>query len=214
MAITSDDKLKIYNGALRRLGSRQLLSLTENRHPRRVLDQAWGSADDAVKAALEKGEWNFAIRSVEIEYSPSIEPSFGHNRAYPKPDDFRRLAALCSDGYFQNSLTDEEYTDEAGYWFCSQDVLFIRYVSDHNDFGLNSAGWTEAFRDYLETAIAWEICETITNSTSKRDRLDRDMRMALTSAKSVDSMNDGVKFLPSGSWSRSRVGGFGSGRRG
>ena len=38
MAITNSDRLDVYNGALRRLGSRRLASLTENREPRRVLD--------------------------------------------------------------------------------------------------------------------------------------------------------------------------------
>ena len=210
MAITSDDKLKIYNGALRRLGSRRLGSLTENREPRRVLDDAWGSSDDTVKAALEKGEWNFAIRAVEGIYSPTIEPAFGHNRAYEKPDDFRRLAALSADEYFRHPLVDAEYSDEAGFWFASRDVLYIRYVSDHTDFGLNSSQWTEAFKTYLECDLAWEICERVTNSTSKRDRVERDRDNALRGAKSVDAMQEGVKFPPRGSWSMAR----GGGRRG
>ena len=43
MAITNSDRLDVYNGALRRLGSRRLASLTENREPRRVLDDIWNN---------------------------------------------------------------------------------------------------------------------------------------------------------------------------
>ena len=206
MTISDAVKLDMYNGALLRLGSRRIASLTENREPRRVLDDAWGSTDSVINRALEKGEWNFAIRAVEATYSPSVTPDFGHHRAFEKPDDFRRLAALSSDQMFRNPLTDDQYTDEANYWLCGIDVLYIRYVSSGTSFGFNSSRWTQAFKDYIECDLAWEICERITNSTSKRDRLERDRMNALKGAKSGDAMQDGVKFLRGGSWSQSRRG--------
>lgn len=205
MAIDGADKLAIYNGALRRLGSRELAALTENREPRRVLDGAWGS-DGLVRNALERGEWNFALRSVEGAYSASIQPSFGFMRAFDKPDDFVRLASISSDEYFRHTLTDSEYVDEAGFWFTDQDVIFIRFVSDGGEYGFNSAAWPEAFRDYLECDLAWLTCERLTNATGKRDRLERDRMNALKAAKSHDAMAEGVKFLRSGSWVKARAG--------
>ena len=204
MAVSSEVKLSIYNGALRRLGSRKLASLDEARKPRRVLDDIWGPADEVVYAALERGEWNFAIRAVEAFYSPDIEPDFGFTYAFPRPDDFRRLAALSGDPQFQSPLTNSEYLDEANFWFSDLQIIYIRYVSDDTDYGLNSGGWTEVFKEYLEARMAWEACEQITNSTAKRDRLDREMGLALKAAKSHDAMNEGVKFPPRGSWSRAR----------
>ena len=206
MAISDTAKLAIYNGAMRRLGSRELASLTEAREPRRVLDGLWGSDNRLVKLALERGEWNFAIRAVEGTYSESITPTFGFRRAYDKPGDMRRLAALCPDEYFQTPLVNSQYTDEAGYWFTDSDTLFIRYVSDHTSYGLDSGKWTEAFRDYLECDLAWGACERITNSGAKRDRLERDRAMALKTAKSHDAMQEGVKFPPRGKWAQSRGG--------
>lgn len=213
MAISDADKLAIYNGALRRLGSRRLASLAENREPRRVLDDIWGAGDKIARDVLELGDWNFAIKSVEGVYSPSVEPPFGHTRAFNKPDDFRRLSALSADPYFRLSLTASEYSDEAGYWFTDHDVIYIRYVSDDTDYGRDSSKWTGAFTDYLEAKMAWEACERITNSTSKRDRLERDMAMALKTAKSHDAMNEGVKFPQPTSWQTARQG-YGWGRRG
>lgn len=207
MAITDTDKLAIYNGALRRLGSRKLASLSENREPRRVLDDIWGLSSEIVAGALESGEWNFAIRSVEGTYSSTAVPTFGFQRAYRKPDDFRRLASLSGDEYFRTPLVNSEYIDEAAYWFTDLDVLYIRYVSDGSDYGFKSSAWTESFKDYLETKMAWEACERITNSAGKKDRLERDMMMALKKAKSHDSMSEGVKFFPRGSWAKSRSSG-------
>lgn len=213
MPILETHKLGVYNGALRRLGSRPLASLTESRKPRRVMDGIWDN-EAFVTSALEKGEWNFAIRSVEGVYSTSVEPPFGFRRAYNKPDDLCRLAALSPDEYFRRPLVHDEYVDEAGYFFTDLDVIYMRYVSNGESYGFNSAEWTQAFRDYLESAMAWEACETITNSTSKRDRAQRDMEIALTQAKSLDAMQEGVKFLPAGSWVTAKSGRRSWGRRG
>lgn len=206
MAVTDATKLAIYNGALRRLGSRKLASLAENREPRRVMDDIWGASSEVVYSALERGEWNFAIRTVEGVYSTSVEPPFGFRRAFDKPDDMRRLAALSAEPYFRTPLTNGQYVDEAGYWFTDHDVIYVRYVSDHSDYGLNGSLWTEAFKEYLECKMAWEACERITNSTAGQDRLERDMRESLKVAKSHDAMNEGIKFPPRGSWSRARGG--------
>ena len=204
MAILSETKLAIYNGALLRLGSRPLATLTENRAPRRTLDGIWGSADEVVKLALEVGEWNFAIKAVQGEYSTSIEPPFGLSRAYDKPDDMRRLASLCPDEYFTQPLIHGQYMDEAGYWFTDSETLYIRYVSDDTDYGLDSARWTASFKEYIECDLAWKACETLTNSTTKRREIERDRMNALKGAKSHDSMAEGVKFPPRGSWASSR----------
>ena len=138
MAISNTDRLDVYNGALRRLGSRRLASLTENREPRRVLDDIWNNGA-LVNYALERGEWNFALRSVQGAYNAGITPGFGFRCAFDKPDDFRRLAGLSADEYFRRPLTAEEYTDEGGYWLSDNDTIFIRYVSSHDNYGYDSS---------------------------------------------------------------------------
>lgn len=207
MAISNTDQLAIYNGALWRLGSRRLAALTENREPRRVLDDIWANGG-VVKYALERGEWNFALRSVQATYSPSITTGFGFSRAFTKPDDFRRLASLSADEYFRLPLTNEQYVDEGGYWLANEDMIYVRYVSSDASYGFDSSRWTESFREYLMAKLAYEACERITNATTKRQLQQDDMKKALTTAKSTDGMQEGVKFFPRGSWSSSRGGGM------
>lgn len=204
MAITSAVKLELYNGALRRIGSRRLASLTESREPRRVLDDIWGADNQIVRWALERGEWNFAIRSVQADYDPGIEPDFGFRRAYEKPEDFVRLASLTRDAYFRSPLTNAEYMDEATYWFTDLDVIYVRYVSDDTDYGFSSAAWSESFKNLIEVSLAYEGVERITNSSGKLDRILRDYDRALKEARSHDAMSEGVKFPPRGSWLRAR----------
>lgn len=203
MAISNTDKLDVYNGALRRLGSRRLASLSESREPRRVLDDIWNGGA-LVDYALERGEWNFALRSVQGAYNASITPEFGFRRAFDKPDDFRRLASLSADEYFRIPLTAEGYSDEGGYWLSDHDTIYIRYVSSHDNYGYDSSRWTESFRYYLETCMAFEACERLTNSRSKLADIAADMRRYLSEAKSTDAMQEGVKFRPAGAWVQSR----------
>lgn len=203
MAVSSDIKLSVYNGALRRLGSRRIASLTEAREPRRVLDDIWNNGQ-VVYEALEKGDWNFALRAAQLDYLPSIETGFGFPYAFSKPDDFRRLSALSADEYFRTPLTTLEYGEDGGYWLSNLTTLFVRYVSDDTDYGMNSAGWSASFQTYLECKMAFEACERLTGNRGKKADLAEEMRQELRQAKSHDAMADAIKMRPMGSWVRAR----------
>lgn len=208
MAISSDVKLAIYNKALsEHIGERALAALTDAVEARRVLDVHWGSANEIVAYALERGDWNFAMRAVTSTYDAGIVPTFGYSRAHTKPDDVRRLNSMSSDDRFIHTLTHDEYSDEAGYWYCDHDTIFVRYVSDDANYGFSSDRWTEGFKEYLSVVLAFRACERITNSRVKKADLVGAVREALGNAKAVDTMGEGVKFPPHGSWVRSKVGG-------
>lgn len=206
MAISSDIKLAVFNGALRHLAARKLASLSENRESRRVLDDIWDNSRLVVEA-LEKADWNFALRSVMLEYDPSIETEFGFQRVFRKPDDFLRLSALSGDEYFTSPLTSRTYADEGLFWLSDHETIYVRYVSDGDTYGLDASRWSAAFRTYLEAALAFEAAPRLTNSRSKIADMDSIMRRVLVDAKSLDAINDGPKFPPRGSWIRSRSGG-------
>jgi len=212
MAISGDIKLGIYNGALARLGSRQLANLSEGRESRRVLDQFWGGQNQLVSYALERGDWNFALRARLLEADTAVEPVWGWAYAYAKPDDFRRLSALSADERLQNSLTAEGYADEGGYWVTDVTPLYVRYVSDDADYGFNSGKWTQGFIDFMEVRLAHLSCNRLTGDKSLLNQLIAEEKKSLANAKSVDAMDEGVKFLPQGSWSRARSGRSGRNR--
>lgn len=204
MAVTDTVKLAVYNEALRVLGSRRLGSLTEEREPRRVMEDIWGSDNRVVLDALEEADWNFATRTVFMSYSTSVEPDFGFPRAYEKPDDLMRLTSLSPDDRFRNVLRAEQYADEAGYWFTDFDELYAKYVSSDDLYGLDDAKWTQAFRKYIAGCLAYEACERITNSTNKQNQAAFMKEQGLKGAKSRDAMDEGTKRLPQGSWSSAR----------
>lgn len=199
-------KLSLYNGALAVLGEEKLASVTENRAPRRALDTVYDG--DGIKTCLELGQWKFAMRTVQLTYSPSVDPDFGLQYAFDKPDDFVRTAGVCSDEFFLSPLGGNDYVDEAEYWFANIDTLYVRYVSDDAAYGMNLSRWPQNFVRYVENYFASRTCKIITGAEFT-DKQMREMDRVLTQAQATDALAEGTKPIPHGSWTNARTGGYG-----
>ncbi len=146
------------------------------------------------------------MRTVAINYNPAIEPDFGLRRAFDKPIDFVRTAAFCSDEFFTNPLREQEYVDEAEYWFADIDIVYVRYVSNDVDYGYNYSRWTHNFTRYVENYFASRICKTLTG-TAFSDAQNAELRRVRLEATSTDAQAEPTKSPPPGSWGLSRNGG-------
>lgn len=193
-------QLDIYNGALLHCGERFLASLTEEREPRRLLDRVWSA--NGVKTCLERAQWNFAMRTISIDYDPSIQPPFGYNRAFVKPTDWVLTSALCADEYFRSPLT--RYVDEAGYWYGDLDTLYVRYVSSDVSYGMNINAWPDSFREYVEAHFASKIILKLSNSQEELVRLEKRRDELMLIAKSRAAMAEPTSFPAKGAWSNAR----------
>ena len=194
------NQLDLYNGALLLVGERFIASLSEEREPRRLLDRVWSSG--GVKACLEKGQWSFAMRTIQADYDPSITPTFGYSRAFAKPDDWVLTSALCSDEYFRSPLT--RYVDEAQYWYSDLDTIYVRYVSDDADYGGDLANWPESFREFVEAHFASKIILKLKNSEEELKTMIALRDKRLEEAKNASAMTGPTAFPARGSWSNSR----------
>lgn len=194
-------RLSLYNGALRELGSREIASLTEGRESRRVMDGIWN--DGAVNYCLLQGFWKWSIRSQMITYDPNVSPGFGYQYAFELPDDFIRIYSICSDEDFDNPII--RYSDEAGYIYTDYDTIYLQYVSNDTDYGLNYSLWPEAFVQYVQQYMASQGCIRLTQNQSKKDAIDKALKKSLIDARSKDAMNMPVKFMHPGTWTMSRV---------
>jgi len=199
-------KLGLYNGALQILGERKLASLTENREPRRLLDDAYGdgSTNKAVRRCLEMAQWSFATRSVQFDYSPSVTPSFGHRYAFDHPADFVRTVAVCADEYFTAPLL--QYVDERHYWYASQQTIYVKYVSNHATYGADLSLWPESFVEMVEAYLAMKIAKSLSQGDDKVRLASALWEGYKKDARSIDAMNKPTSFPPAGSWVRARRG--------
>ena len=203
------DKLSLYNGALTILGERKLADLTENREPRYKLDDIW--ANDLINRVLQHGQWNFAARSVELQASTSITPSFGYQFAFDKPTDFIRTLGVASDESFIQPLT--KYLYDAAWWFADIETLYAQYVSNDSQFGADFSLWPANFTEYVEHYMAYKVAPRLTGLDYSDTVLQGKMKLALREAKATDAMESPIKFPPKGNWASSRQG-FGTGERG
>jgi hypothetical protein len=201
-------RLKLYKAALRICGERTIASLTEDREPRRLLDEVWD--DGGVDACLASGQWDFATRTSKLDYDASITPEFGYRYAFQKPTDWIATLAVSTDEYFNVPLN--QYTDEQGYWYCDEQFIYVQYVSNHADWGGDLSSWPQLFTDYAGAHFALKIIRKLTSDDNRIKEVAAIYKEAKLAAKNHDAQGGPTRFPPQGSWTRSRQGSFG-GRR-
>lgn len=195
-------RLMIYNQALRLCGERRIASLTESREPRRLLDQVWNEA--GVDDCLEAGQWNFAMRTVQIDSDPDISPNFGLTFGFSKPEDWIRTCAFSTDERFNTPYRD--YRDEAGTWYADVDPIYVRYVSNDSAYGADMSLWPSSFIAFVGAFFAYEIVFKLTSDKERIALVKRELRDRKRDALNKDAMNEGTQMPVKGSWVRSRFG--------
>lgn len=196
----SASKLSIYQGACLICEDRKIVSLTENRTIRKELDSVWDR--NGVRTCLQSGLWNFATRSVQLDFSPSVEPGFGFQYAFNQPEDFVRTVGMFQDEFF--NIPFLRYQTDSNYFFSDLQSLYLRYISDDVDFGLDYSQWPENFTRYVEHYFAFSICGRVVASQTKKDDIKKDLGMWKKMAASTDAMEEPTRFLPPGTWSSAR----------
>ena len=198
-------KLSIYNDALRLCSERKLTSLTENREAKRLLDAAWsdGRTEGSVKRCLEMGQWAFARRTQQTDYSPSITPSFGYRYAFNQPNDMVRVCGVFQDEYCTTPLL--QYVDERRYWYADLQTIYVQFVSNDISYGADLSLWPETFAKTVAADLAHEIVGNLTQDDKTAARVVREWTYWMKEAKAIDAMNRPTQYLPQGSWLRSRL---------
>lgn len=199
----SASKLSLYQGTCTVLGIRKLVSLTENQLSRREFDGVFSRG--GVRTCLQFGQFNFAIRTILWDDSPSIPRNFGYQYAFNKPDDWVRTVGVSSDEDFQDPLLD--YKDEAGFIFANITPIYFSFVSDHVDYGMDYSKWPENFTRMTEHHFASLTCMRLTQSSAKKAEIDDELKAWKLKAKSTDALDEATSFAPASSWVRARRGG-------
>lgn len=198
--MTTPTQLSLYNQALRLVGERRLSALTDSRPERHALDQIWD--EDPVKQMLEEAYWAFATRTLEWNYDASVTADYGYKYAFTKPSNYVRTVAIASDEFFKAPLT--QYDDENNYWFCDLETIYIKYVSDSDQYGRDYSLWPELFRNCVATKMAKELALPLSKSKALKDELRSELKQYIKDAKSLDATGKPPGFPPPGNWTRSR----------
>jgi hypothetical protein len=160
------------NSALQKVGAARILSLDDNSAEAR---QCTITYDSNRRAELRKYRWNFAVRRVVL--APDSEaPAFEFGYQFTIPPDCLRII-LPREAQLDWAIEGRKILTNSGA------TLNLRYVADVTDV----TQWDAAFYDMVAIAMAIDMCESITNSTSKKTALERAYSEALASAKLANS---------------------------
>lgn len=195
------DRLQVYSAALLVCGDRKLMSLTESTDRRKMLDQVWNGG--GVDTCLQAGLWNFAGRSQQVDFDPDLGRQFGYQNGFSKSDDWIRTLGVYSDEYMNQPLT--QYLDEGGFLFSDLTTIWVRFVSNDQDYGGDLSLWPENFSRYVEQYFAYRICNRLVQSKDDREAIGKDLKILLDQAKSTDAMSEPTATIPLGTWSRARL---------
>lgn len=195
-------KLALYNNALFEIGERKLSALTDAREERRVLDEIY---DEVLLYCLEQGQWNFATRTASFDADTSLDTDFGYEHVFAKPTDWIRTTAMSASERLEPPLDD--YVDETDYWLADVDPIYVSYVSNDASYGLDLTRWPATYTRYVSLELAFRLSKRITNSTTDREQLMRDLKIAKRDAKVKDAINEKMKRLPAGRLVQSRLAG-------
>ena len=198
-------KLRLYRSSVLLLKQNAVdLAVTDDDAFVNTLDLIY---DEVLAFCLAAGDWNHATRTASIEASSDVTPEFGYSFAIEKPDDYAgRIVAISGNDRFNPPLDDyHEDGGLSGFIWCDADPLYLRWISNGSDYGLNLGAWPPAFERYVEHELAWRIAGTLTNmSAAEKEEFRKERNRSLRDAQAKDARNQGAQPLPMGRLVQSR----------
>ena len=202
------------NDALAMVGASSIINLTDNTKSARVCSVFY---DCNRRALLRRHRWNFAIKRVQLA-PDAAAPAFGKAYQFTLPNDCLKVILPRKDNLdwvvegrkILSDCNDNGADDGDGNWLLAGNlaaqqstgvantapVLNLRYIADIED----CTQWDSVFYDLLSDAIAIDICEPLTNSTSKKASLERHYQEAVEDAEQFDSFEKISQEPPSDSF--------------
>jgi hypothetical protein len=190
--------IEIANRAITKVGGTRITSFNDSSTEARALSATYNMAR---RALLRRAAWNFAVWRGTL---PKLltTPSWGFKFQYQLPADFIRLLQVndysvalgLSDG---RQYDDTPYAIEGGKLLTDYDApLKVRMIVDVVDANLFDACFAEAFASQL----AYEICEQVTQSNSKKSALAQEVVMWINEAKRMDAVESPAEAIHDDSW--------------
>lgn len=180
---------EICNRALQKLGAKRITSIDENSVSARACLACYSTVRDS---ELMKHRWNFAIKRSSLA-ADATAPAWGRSNSFPLPSDFLKLIAP----YPEDDSNERDWiienrkilSDEAS-------PLYIRYIgqiTDPNEMDI-------LFRESLAARMAYEMCEELTQSNSKKAELKDDYKDSISEAKKASAIQNIPQVSVEDSW--------------
>lgn len=195
--------VEIANSALTKLGEKRIMSLEDNVKPAREINAIFELRRDKL---LRTFNWSFAMKREQLN-ALADEPSWGYALQYQFPSDCLRMVqindiwVIPSAADFVGGPDSEPYTIEGRHiltdWSAPLKVRYVRRVTNPGEF---DACFVEAFAYDL----ANEICEAITQSSTKKEALMLGRKNEISEAIRANSIELPPQVIADDSWLAAR----------
>lgn len=185
-------EVSICNSALQKLGGSAIVSLTEDSVNARECNRCYVDMRDA---ELRAHVWNFARKRVTLSADSAEPDSDVFSYQFTLPADYLRVVLP--------QRTNLDWTIEGGKLLTNDgnslaDFVYVRRVTDANLMD-------PLFRDSLACRIALQICEKVTQSSSKKEGIRQDRKDALREARRINAMQRYPGEADTDSWETARL---------
>jgi hypothetical protein len=189
-------KIEICNLALVKLGANPIVSLEDGTKSATTLGKVY---DALLDAEIASHPWTFAKARAQLPASTTA-PAFTWRYKYPKPAGFLKMIEVGQDWVYYATNCGALFELEGGDILTDQgSPLKIRYVQRVTNAGLYPALFVTSFA----CRLAAEVCETLTQSVSKRQAAWDERKEAIREARRSNDIELPPQAGPAQSWERS-----------
>lgn len=192
-------RVSIANKALTKLGADRILLLSDDNQQARTMNAIF---DDVRDEEIRRHHWKFAMRRTTLVALVDA-PVWGYRYQYPLPTDFLGVVQVNDVHLRACPKGRAPWSVESGNILTDIPApLKFRYVARVADTALYDPLFCEA----LACKLALEACETITQSSTKKQAATQEYTYAISEAARRDAIENPPDELPWGSWLDSRMG--------
>lgn len=181
-------RIGIINRALTKLGSERLLSESDDSASSRAVADIY---DGLLETFLRSYRWAFAIKRAQLA-KLSDAPAYGYQYQYELPSDCLRVDAITDYQHQEWHCHEWEiyrlpvprYQIEGRKVLTDMETVYIRYGARMPD----PTDYDETFTEAFVCKLAVELCETLTQSSTKKQAALQDLDMAIKAARAVSAI--------------------------
>lgn len=194
----------IANRALYKIGEIPITAFTDNTKQARAVNSMYNIVrDDEMRAH----RWSFTISRAQLAASVTA-PEYGYAYAFPLPSDYLRLLVVgeWAPGYnqadYRNANDNQDWVIEGSNILSdTAGPLKIRYIKRESD----PTKWDASFVESFACRLAAELCETLTQSSNKRQLAWNEYEQAIQKARRAGAIELPPRVVDDDTWVLARL---------
>lgn len=180
---------EICNRALQKLGAKRITSIDENSNSAKACLACYEVLRDS---EIMKHRWGFSISRAEIA-EDAVAPEWGRTSQYTLPSNCLKVIAPYPE---MDSNARDWVIENRKILTNDSSPIYLRYVAQITD--PNQMDVT--FREALSAKMAFEMCEELTQSNSKKESAREDYKQAIKDARKSSAIQNVPQEAVEDSW--------------